>query len=223
MGELRRLQTGTSRVLAQLPQREPTLAGMINTVDFLDTPKWCAILPIKGGAKAKSRLGSDAEVAELANEFANRTLAALLACIEVERVVIVTTDETWHNLATDRVTTVADPGAGLNAAICAVRDVEFETQLLFVVPGDLPLLDPIELTEVLIRARKYPRAFVRDKDGSGTTLLTALTAIDLVPLYGEGSAAAHLENGAVELEAGLSVRYDVDTQADLEYVNRVHK
>jgi 2-phospho-L-lactate guanylyltransferase len=184
---------------------------MISTVDFLDTAKWCAILPIKGGAKAKSRLGSNAEVAELANEFANRTLAALLACIEVERVVIVTTD---------RVTTVADPGAGLNAAICAVRDVEFGTKLLFVVPGDLPLLNPMELAEVLSMARSHPRAFVRDKNGDGTTLLTALNAIDLVPLYGEGSAAAHLENGAVELEAGLSVRFDVDTLVDLEYIIR---
>jgi 2-phospho-L-lactate guanylyltransferase len=193
---------------------------MISTVDFLDTAKWCAILPIKGGAKAKSRLGSNAEVAELANEFAERTLAALLACIEVERVVIVTTDETWHNLATDRVTTVADPGAGLNAAICAVRDVEFGTKLLFVVPGDLPLLNPMELAEVLSMARSHPRAFVRDKNGDGTTLLTALNAIDLVPLYGEGSAAAHLENGAVELEAGLSVRFDVDTLVDLEYIIR---
>jgi 2-phospho-L-lactate guanylyltransferase len=79
------------------------------------------------------------------------------------------------------------------------------------------------LTEVLIRARKYPRAFVRDKDGSGTTLLTACNAIDLVPLYGAGSANAHLKSGAVELEAGMSIRFDVDTQADLEYVNKAYK
>jgi 2-phospho-L-lactate guanylyltransferase len=193
---------------------------MIITVHVTNLAKWCAILPIKGGPRAKSRLGSSAEISELANEFAQRTLSALLACPEVERVVIVSTDETWHKFTTDRVTVVSDPGVGLNAAICAARDTESETQLLFVVPADLPLLNPTELAEVLTSARSHPRAFVRDKNGDGTTLLTALKAIDLTPHYGEGSAAAHLRSGAAELDAGLSVRFDVDTLADLEHIIR---
>lgn len=191
---------------------------MISHVDSVDTSKWCAILPIKGGALAKSRLGPNEEVAELANEFAARTLSALLACNEVDRVIIVTNDHIWNSLLSDRVTTVADPGTGLNAAICAVRDLEIETRLLFVVPGDLPLLNPSELSEVLTNARLHPRAFVRDKNGDGTTVLTALKAIDLVPLYGEGSAQAHRMSGATELDAGISVRFDVDTLSDLEYI-----
>jgi 2-phospho-L-lactate guanylyltransferase len=191
---------------------------MISHVDSVDTSKWCAILPIKGGVLAKSRLGPSDEVAELANEFAARTLSALLACNEVDRVIIVTSDHTWNSLLSDRVTTVADPGTGLNAAICAVRDLEIETRLLFVVPGDLPLLNPAELSGVLTNARMHPRGFVRDKNGDGTTILTALKATDLLPLYGEGSAEAHRMSGASELEAGISVRFDVDTLSDLEYI-----
>ncbi len=191
---------------------------MMTTVNFPYAAEWCAILPIKGGSQAKSRLGSHPEVASLADEFAKKTLAAILACPEVKRVIIVTGDEYWRNLERDQITTLADPGSGLNAAIRAVRDHEFEKQLLVVVPSDLPILDPIDLANVLVNARSHARAFVRDKNGDGTTILTALNAVDLIPLYGEGSASAHLVSGAIELPAPNSVRFDVDTLADLEQI-----
>ncbi|HUW78904.1 MAG TPA: 2-phospho-L-lactate guanylyltransferase [Candidatus Nanopelagicaceae bacterium] len=194
---------------------------MITNVNSANDAKWCAILPIKGGAQAKSRLGSNAKPAELANEFAKRTLTALLACSEVENVNIVTADEQWLAISASRITTYKDPGNGLNAAICAARDQMFENQYLVVVPSDLPLLDAAELACVLTEARAHSRAFVRDKDGDGTTLLTALKAEDLIPLYGRESAAAHLKSGASELAAGLSVRFDVDTLFDLTYLNRM--
>lgn len=191
---------------------------MITTVNIPNATKWCVILPIKGGAQAKSRLGPHPQVTSLAHEFAEKTLAAILACPEVKRVIIVTGDEYWTSRRSDRVTTLADPGGGLNAAICAARDCEIEKQFLAVVPSDLPLLDPVGLADVLVNAKMHPRAFVRDKNGDGTTLLTALMGVDLIPLYGEGSAAAHLMSGAIELSAPHSVRFDVDTPADLEQI-----
>ena len=192
---------------------------MITNMNPAFAADWCVIMPIKGGVAAKSRLGSLPEVSVLANGFATKTLAAVLACPEVKRVVIVTADENWTNLAAERITTVHDPGSGLNAAICVARDLEFETQFLVVIPSDLPLLDPHELARVLQDARSHPRAFVRDKDGDGTTLLTALAAADLRPLYGEGSATAHLNSGAIELSAPYTVRFDVDTLADFNAIS----
>lgn len=192
---------------------------MITNVNLPDTARWSVILPIKGGSEAKSRLGSHPRSISLAHEFAEKTLAAVLACPEVGNVIIVAGDERWANLRSERITVMSDPGGGLNAAICAARDHEFENHgnhLVGVVPSDLPLLDPMDLAKVLKEARLHPRTFVRDKDGDGTTLLTAVKKSELAPLYGEGSALAHLNSGAIELLAPHSVRFDVDTPADLE-------
>ena len=176
-------------------------------------------MPIKGGAEAKSRLGSLPEANALADRFATKTLSAVLACPEVARVVIVTADENWRHSTTERISTVQDRGQGMNAALCVARDHEATSKFLVIVPADLPLLDPHELATVLHQARSHASAFVRDKDGTGTTLLTVLNAIDLQPQYGEGSAAAHLNSGAIELSAPRSVRFDVDTPADLNSIS----
>ena len=190
-------------------------------MDLAFAADWCVIMPIKGGVQAKSRLGSLPEVSALADRFATRTLAAVLACPEVARVVIVTADENWQHSTTARISSVQDPGQGLNAALCVARDHEARTKFLVIVPADLPLLDAHELATVLQQARSHASAFVRDKDGTGTTLLTALNAIDLQPRYGEGSAASHLQGGAFELSAPRSVRFDVDTLADLHSISDV--
>lgn len=192
---------------------------MIASVDHGFRPDWCVILPIKGGGEMKTRLGRTEDVKVLAMKLAADTLRSVLACPEVKRVVIVTADRNWlANLAdepTDRISTFTDPGGGLNNAIAAARDQAGENQLLVVIPGDMPLLDPIELAQVLQSARAHPRGFVRDKNGDGTTLLTALVAADLLPNYGAGSAKTHLLGGAVELSAPHSIRFDVDTMEDL--------
>jgi 2-phospho-L-lactate guanylyltransferase len=71
------------------------------------------------------------------------------------------------------------------------------------------------LGAALRAAADFPRAFVADAQGTGTTLLTAVSTA-LRPHFGTGSARAHAEDGAVALVGdwpGL-VR-DVDTDADL--------
>jgi len=192
---------------------------MIANVDHEFRPDWCVILPIKGGDEMKSRLGRTEEVKILAVTFAVDTLRSVLECPEVKRVVVVTADKSWLASSAeglpDRVSTFADPGGGLNNAIRATRDHACENQLLAVIPGDMPMLDPTELAQVLKSARAHPRGFVRDKNGDGTTLLTALAAADLAPHYGDGSADTHLLSGAVELSAPHSIRFDVDTMEDL--------
>ncbi|MGH3860323.1 MAG: 2-phospho-L-lactate guanylyltransferase, partial [Actinokineospora sp.] len=59
------------------------------------------------------------------------------------------------------------------------------------------------------------RAFVADREGTGTTLLIAATATALAPRFGAGSALAHGRT-ALMVGAGLAtLRCDVDTAADL--------
>ncbi|HWU10481.1 MAG TPA: 2-phospho-L-lactate guanylyltransferase, partial [Streptomyces sp.] len=84
--------------------------------------------------------------------------------------------------------------------------------------ADLPALRPGELARVLEFAAAFPRAFVSDAQGIGTTFLSATPGVELRPAFGGASRARHLASGAVEVALpGLgSVRRDVDTGDDLE-------
>ena len=88
---------------------------------------------------------------------------------------------------------------------------------LAVLPGDLPGLRSDELTSVLRRCADHRLAVVADHQGVGTTLLAATEPAALQPRYGPSSFRSHLLAGAVpiELPAGSSLRWDVDTLADL--------
>ena len=81
--------------------------------------------------------------------------------------------------------------------------------------GDLPALRAADLLAVLRQAPVDGRSFVRDLDGSGTTLLAAGPRSRLTPLFGPDSAQRHLASGARELDAPDSLRCDVDSAADL--------
>jgi 2-phospho-L-lactate guanylyltransferase len=83
--------------------------------------------------------------------------------------------------------------------------------------ADLPALRPAELTRTLERASAFPRAFLPDAAGIGTTLLSAAPGQALRPAFGPDSRACHRASGAVELPLTSvdSVRQDVDTGDDL--------
>ena len=86
--------------------------------------------------------------------------------------------------------------------------------------GDLPALTPEELDEALAAAARHPLAFVRDADGTGTTLATAAPGVPFEPHFGPDSAARHAAAGFVELEASDTpgLTRDVDTVDGLEAV-----
>ena len=186
-------------------------------------PDWHLVVPVKGGATAKSRLhppaGVDREALALA--LATHCLTACCAGMPPGRVVVVTSDERVAEMAVDlgaRVT--ADPGGGLNAAAAAGRDVVVTAGAdtpVAVLLGDLPALRQGDLTAALGAAAAYPRAVVPDAAGGGTVLLTALTGADLVPAFGPGSALRHQAAGHHLLELDLPrLRTDVDDDAGLQ-------
>jgi 2-phospho-L-lactate/phosphoenolpyruvate guanylyltransferase len=144
------------------------------------------------------------------------TVAAALACTAVAEVVVVTDDPAARTVVeTLGARTVPDePDRGLNPALeHGARSIG--TAAVAALSSDLPALRPAELSGALRAAGEFPRAFVADAHGTGTTLLTAVRTA-LRPHFGTGSAGAHAEDGAVPLVGdwpGL-VR-DVDTDADL--------
>ncbi|MEF9906590.1 2-phospho-L-lactate guanylyltransferase [Streptomyces sp. P9-A2] len=187
--------------------------------------QWTLVVPLKPLAEAKSRLSDTADDTlrpGLALAFAQDTVAAALSCRAVREVVVVTGDAlAGRALAALGAGIIADePGSGLNPALAhaaATVRSSWHAGPVAALNADLPALRTAELTRVLERAAAFPRAFLPDAAGVGTTLLTAAATEDLRPSFGPGSRARHRARGAVELrlDAVDSVRQDVDTGDDL--------
>ena len=187
--------------------------------------RWCLVLPVKRLSGAKTRLGPpyDGDRARLALAFALDTTAAALACPLVAAVQVVTDEpEVAAALAAVGAEVTGDaPDAGLNAALAHGATLASRAHpgtSVGALAADLPALRPAELTAALRAAARHGRSFVRDAEGTGTTLLLSRSARDLRPMFGPGSAARHAGSGAHEVDpASLpSLARDVDTAADLE-------
>lgn len=187
--------------------------------------QWTLVVPLKPLPQAKSRLADTADDGlrpGLALAFAQDTVAAALGCPAVRDVVVVTNDAlAARELAALGAGTVPDlPRAGLNAALVHGATVVVAARRAASVAAlnaDLPALRPAELARVLDAAARFPRSFLADSAGLGTTLLAASRGRELRPQFGVGSRALHRASGAVELtlDAVDSVRQDVDTGGDL--------
>jgi 2-phospho-L-lactate guanylyltransferase len=172
---------------------------------------WTVIIPVKPAASGKSRLGLGPE---LARAIALDTVAAVVACDVVERVLVVTADP---DLAPPGAEVIPeDAPAGINAAIRAAA-AESGSGPRAALLGDLPSLRPDDLAHALALAAEHPRAFVADHEQTGTTLVTATPGVELLTAFGTDSAARHRELGLVELSVpGSTVTMDVDTPEQLE-------
>ncbi len=187
--------------------------------------RWCLVVPVKRLSVAKTRLGPpyDAQRRALALAFALDTTIAALACPLVTSVQVVTDEpEAAAALrAVGAVVTGDHPDAGLNPALAhgaAQAAGAHPGSYVGTLAADLPALRPAELSAALQLAARHQRAFVRDAQGSGTTLLLARHTELLRPMFGPDSAARHAASGAVEVPADTlpSLRRDVDTADDLD-------
>lgn len=188
-------------------------------------PPWSVVIPLKPLVLAKSRLASRADDLlrpQLALAFAEDTVAAALACPVIRNVAVVTDDPLARvQLAGLGAHIVPDlPAAGLNAALRYGAEqvrLSHPRTAVAALNADLPALRPAELTRVLDFAAGFPRAFLADAAGVGTTLLAARPGVELRPVFGGPSRSRHSASGAVEIPlTGVdSVRQDVDTEHDL--------
>jgi 2-phospho-L-lactate/phosphoenolpyruvate guanylyltransferase len=198
--------------------------------DVDERPGWTVIVPVKGGDAAKSRLEVAPDVRpHLARALAIDTLTAVRASAAVARVIVVTQDPATADLlgiATDTGTLPAvtvdvqpvDEGLndGIERAAAATRSAAAEPASIAVVVADLPALAPADLTAALDSAAGAGRpVVVADRAGTGTTLLALPAGAGLAAAFGPDSFARHVHAGAVGVDAGVSLRCDVDTLADL--------
>ncbi|MBK8755617.1 MAG: 2-phospho-L-lactate guanylyltransferase [Actinomycetales bacterium] len=180
-----------------------------------------AIVPVKALDLAKSRLALPRrDRRQLALAFATDTLDALLACLDVAAVVVITADPDVAALATQRsALVVPDRTASLDAAIAdaVARSARaIPPTGVLITPADLPCLRPADVTEVLRLAAGHTAAFVPDRSGAGTTMTLFAAGQPVVTGYGADSAARHTGMGLYAVPAPpVRARHDVDTVADL--------
>jgi len=191
-----------------------------------------AVVALKPLDSAKSRLGALPPPLrrQLAWCMALDTLRALAAA--VDRVVVVSDQPDLqarllaHGLEVSLLPDTA--GGGINAALdkgAALLRTSAATTVLACV-ADLPALRPESVRAVLAASQAFPRSFLADASGVGTTMLVARGA-DLAPRFSGRSAVAHRQSGAAALtEAHLlmpvpDARRDVDTEADLADARRL--
>ena len=183
------------------------------------------IIAVKRLVAAKSRLAAlfEPEARErVVLAMLIDTITAARDVAAVRSVTVVTPDPLASRAARDLgAAVVADPTGPdhpdplNNAILAACGPVSKTTSNIIVLQGDLPALQPGELSEALISAALYQRSFVPDRQGTGTAALFAF-GVPLDPRFGTDSASRHRDSGAVEL-VGIwpGLRCDIDTPDDL--------
>jgi 2-phospho-L-lactate/phosphoenolpyruvate guanylyltransferase len=188
---------------------------------------WSLIVPFKGGDDAKSRLQGDEGLGkirpglrrQLALGFLRDTVAEAAASASVERIIIVSSDP-GAVIDAAKIQMLPDPGLGLNAAIEAgfvlARSLRSGNPVA-AVTADLPCLTTADLEYALHCAEHRPLSVVADRQGTGTTMISALPGAPVHPLFGHGSRDAHLLAGhsLLPVPQSSTLRADVDTLDDL--------
>jgi 2-phospho-L-lactate guanylyltransferase len=187
-----------------------------------DVPGWTIIVPVKQTRYAKTRLtGFDAGTRRaLAIAFALDTVAAALACRDVDTVTVVTNDESADRFREVGADVIPDhPDAGLNPALVYAGQHSRKRRPeapLAAISSDLPALRADDLSRAFA-ASDAAGWFVADAQGVGTTMMAARSGSPWRPQFGPHSRAAHREAGLEEVMlSGLErLRRDVDTPVDL--------
>jgi len=191
-----------------------------------------AVLPVKRFGAAKQRLAagvSGGQRRELAEAMVADVLEAIGRARTIERVIVVTGDPIAQELAAEAgAEVVPDPeDAGhVEAAQAGIARAEAEgAERVVLLAGDCPLLDPRELDRLLTGVPGSYVGIVPDRHGSGTNALLLSPPDAIVPSFGEGSRARHVEAAR---QAGIpfgieelpSIELDLDTPADVIALTR---
>jgi len=187
-----------------------------------------AILPMKRSVMAKSRLDEyipDSLRRALAEAMFTDALTALTRCDLISANLVVTSDDLFIRTAESHGATVIDDSGSdshSSAAMLGIKAaLEAGADRVLLVPGDCPLLDPKEITDLLTTDYGRPSfVVVPDRHGDGTNALLIDPPDAVSPAFGPGSRARH---EALATDAGITARIksldslalDVDTPADL--------
>jgi len=191
-----------------------------------------ALLPVRALANAKGRLGASLSPTEreaLTRDMLADMIAALARARSIERTFVVSADarvlDDAYRLGAEPLP--EGPVRGLNPAVeaaAALLEARGVSRLL-TIPGDVPLLDPLEVDRLLATDPvAYPVVLVPSASGTGTNALLTSPPTVIPPRFEGASLAAHV---ALCAERGVACRVfelasfalDVDTPEDLAELN----
>jgi 2-phospho-L-lactate guanylyltransferase len=189
-----------------------------------------AILPIKTLDNAKTRLAEELDPRPrraLVEAMFSDVLVALRRAKLVDQVLVVSRDHNAQRIAGGYGAMVADDeDTGHNDAASRgiARAIELGAERVLLVPGDTPLLDPVELDGLIARQLEPPFVLiVPDRHGTGTNALLLHPPDAMKPSFGPGSHDRHHRHATA---AGItaqtvevaSLALDLDTPEDLQAV-----
>jgi 2-phospho-L-lactate guanylyltransferase len=187
-----------------------------------------AVVPVKGGADAKQRLG-DAIAPELrrrlALAMAEDVLATLAAAPGLRGIIVVTVDPAARELGARyraRVLTEGAEAGQTGAVAAAARVLAREGRgAMLTIPGDVPLITGEEVARIIAAHDRVPDFVIapaHDERGSNAILCAPPEAVPLT--FGDDSFRPHLEAAR---RAGLApkilrlpgIGLDIDHPRDL--------
>jgi 2-phospho-L-lactate/phosphoenolpyruvate guanylyltransferase len=191
-----------------------------------------AVLPVKRFDAAKQRLAAgidDGRRRDLAAAMVADVLEAIGEARAIERMIVVSGDPVAQELAAAAgAEVVPDPtdGGHVEAALAGIARAEVEgASCVVLLAGDCPLLDPRELDRLLTGVPDRYVGIVPDRHGTGTNALVLSPPRAIVPAFGEGSCARHVDAAReagvpFEVEELASLGLDLDTPADVIALTR---
>jgi 2-phospho-L-lactate/phosphoenolpyruvate guanylyltransferase len=188
-----------------------------------------AVVPVKSFSSAKQRLSGVLAAGarrSLAQAMFADVLSALRRAGGVAAIAVVTDDIGAEAIARrDGVTVLGDErrSGQSDAATIGIGYAQAEGfERVALLPGDVPLLDPAELDELLARTERdgIEVAILPDRHGTGTNGLVIAPPDALDPSFGPGSFERHVaaakHRGVAYRSVELpSLALDVDTADDL--------
>jgi 2-phospho-L-lactate/phosphoenolpyruvate guanylyltransferase len=193
-----------------------------------------AILPVKRFEDAKQRLqpllGAGSRQALASAMFAD-VLSVLGRATLVERLIVVSGERQVRDALLDSDVVLVDDPAEKGQSQAALSGLAraaaagFDRALL--IPGDTPLVDPLELDDLLskLAASTIDVAIVPDRHGSGTNALVIDPSGPFQPQFGPDSRARHEQQARMRglrhtIEEVPSLLLDIDTPDDLAELGR---
>jgi 2-phospho-L-lactate/phosphoenolpyruvate guanylyltransferase len=188
-----------------------------------------AIVPIKSLANAKQRLAktlAGGSRRSLVQAMFSDVLGALRRAQGVDAIAVITDDAVADSLARSDGVVVLPDGREAGQSQATEVGIEYATEHGFdrvlLVPGDTPLLNPVEIEDLLTRCERdeIGIGIVPDRHGTGTNALVITPPDAFAPSFGPDSLRRHVSlAGATDvsyrLESVPSLALDVDTPSDL--------
>jgi 2-phospho-L-lactate/phosphoenolpyruvate guanylyltransferase len=196
--------------------------------------KTFAILPVKRFENAKTRLSSILDMDDrilLSSLMLEDTVKILSSVRSLTQVVIVSADRRAEEMATKHGVTFLreEKEKGVNSAVAMadLYSIREAAEATMVIPQDLPLLDPIEVSKACQLAENESRCIVicPSLRYDGTNMLLRKPPSVIATFYDNDSYNMHVK---AALKLGIpvkglfskSVMYDIDTPEDAQQLTK---